>query len=31
MSGSAPAGLPRLLASPPRDLDEHVARYGPLP
>jgi NADH:ubiquinone oxidoreductase subunit F (NADH-binding) len=31
MSERAPAGLPRLLATPPRDHDEHVARYGPLP
>ncbi len=31
MSTDAPAGLPRLLAAPPRDHHDHVARYGPLP
>src|SRR5690242_19993357 len=31
MSSTAPSGLPRLLAPSPRDLEEHVARYGPLP
>ncbi len=31
MSTDASAGLPRLLAAPPRDHHDHVARYGPLP
>jgi NADH:ubiquinone oxidoreductase subunit F (NADH-binding) len=30
-TGAAPVGLPRLLAPSPRDLDEHLARYGPVP
>jgi NADH:ubiquinone oxidoreductase subunit F (NADH-binding) len=31
MSVDTITGLPRLLAEPPRDHDEHLARYGPLP
>ena len=31
MTPEAPAGLPRLLAAPPHDHRDHVARYGPIP